>query len=251
MAHISLENVDVDFLIYDLHGRSLKQELMRIGTGGKLATDARDRVTVKALTNINIEFNEGDRIGLLGHNGAGKSTLLKVIAGIYEPIRGIVKTSGVVAPLFDAMIGMDTDSTGIENIRLRGLYLDLKAEEIEQRIADITEFSELGNYLHAPIRTYSTGMIVRLAFAILTSTRPDIVLMDEVIGAGDATFIKKAEKRLEGFLSEIGILVVASHAPDMLRKLCNRGLVFHHGVLHFDGTMDEAIASYNALTNSG
>jgi energy-coupling factor transporter ATP-binding protein EcfA2 len=133
------------------------------------------------------------------------------------------------------MLGMDHDSTGIENIRLRGLYLDLSPAEIEARIDDITEFSKLGNYLHMPIRTYSSGMVVRLAFATLTSTRPDVVVMDEVIGAGDAAFIKSAQQRLENFMAEVGIVVVASHSLEVLKTMCNRGAVLHHGAMHFIG----------------
>lgn len=251
MARISLHNVGIEFKIYDLSARSLRKELMRISTGGRIASDEHERVSIKALNGVTLEVKDGDRLGLLGHNGAGKSTLLRVMGGIYEPVNGTVQIAGNVAPLFDAMIGMDADSTGIENIRLRGLYLNLKPGEIESHIDDIVDFSELGNFLHMPIRTYSTGMIIRLAFAILTSTKPDIVLMDEVIGAGDAAFIKKAEARLERFLARVGIVVVASHSMPVLRTMCNRGIVLHHGEVHFSGSIEEAIDSYAALTAAG
>lgn len=251
MARISLHNVGVEFKIYDLSARSLRKELMRISTGGRIASDEHERVSIKALNGVTLEVKDGDRLGLLGHNGAGKSTLLRVMGGIYEPVNGTVQIAGNVAPLFDAMIGMDSDSTGIENIRLRGLYLNLKPGEIESHIDDIVEFSELGNFLHMPIRTYSTGMIIRLAFAILTSTKPDIVLMDEVIGAGDAAFIKKAEARLERFLARVGIVVVASHSMPVLRAMCNRGIVLHHGEVRFSGSIEEAIDAYAALTAGG
>jgi ABC-type polysaccharide/polyol phosphate transport system ATPase subunit len=251
MSSIALNHVGVEFPIYDLKGRSLRKELMRIGTGGLIASDDYGRVTVNALSDITLEIRSGDRLALLGHNGSGKSTLLRVMAGIYEPVRGTVDIAGDVAPMFDAMIGMDADSTGIENIRLRGLYLDLKPSEIEERIEDIVQFSELGNFLHMPIRTYSTGMIIRLAFAILTSTRPSILLMDEVIGAGDAAFIQKAQARLKRFLSEVGIIVVASHSVELLRTMCNRGVVLQHGAMHFSGSIDDAIDSYAELTRAG
>jgi ABC-2 type transport system ATP-binding protein len=166
------------------------------------------------------------------------------------PVRGSVEISGNVAPLFDLMLGMNPDSTGIENIRLRGLYLDLSRAEIEARIEDITEFSKLGNYLHMPIRTYSSGMVVRLAFATLTSTRPDIVVMDEVIGARDAAFIKSAQQRLENFMTEVGIVVIASHSLEVLKTMCNRGAVLHHGAMHFIGSIDDAIESYAELSRS-
>jgi ABC-2 type transport system ATP-binding protein/lipopolysaccharide transport system ATP-binding protein len=250
MAHISLKNVGVEFIIYDVRGRSLRKELMRIGTGGRIAQDENDRVSVNALTDITLDVHDGDRLALIGHNGAGKSTLLRVMAGIYEPVYGSIEISGKVAPLFDLMLGMDPDSTGIENIRLRGLYLDLSPAEIESRIEDITEFSKLGNFLHMPIRTYSSGMAVRLAFATMTSIRPDIVVMDEVIGTGDAAFIKSARNRLESFMAKAGIVVLASHSLDVLKTMCNRGAVLHHGAMHFIGAIDDAIECYQELSRA-
>jgi len=244
MASILLDNVSVDFPIYDVNGRSLRRELVRIGTGGRIDQGPGGRVTVRALDHISLVVRAGDRLGIIGHNGAGKSTLLRTAAGIYEPVAGRVEVRGRVAPLFDIMLGIDQDLTGYENIFVRGFYLDMTRKRMQEKIGDIAAFSDLGNYLHMPLRTYSTGMLVRLAFSIATSIPADILLMDEVIGAGDAAFHRKAEARLNQFIADAKIFVVASHSTELLRHLCNRGVVLHSGRVAFDGSVGDAIRYY-------
>jgi ABC-2 type transport system ATP-binding protein len=175
MVEIICESVSVQFPIYDANTRSLRTKLMNIGTGGTIRADAR-HVVVTALEDVSFSLRRGDRLGIIGQNGAGKTTLLRVLAGIYEPTRGRVVTHGKVAPLFDITLGMDQDATGYENIKIRGLFLNMTEAEIEAHTEEIVAFSELGPYMDMPIRTYSSGMMVRLAFAIATTQKPEILL---------------------------------------------------------------------------
>src|SRR5262245_43159422 len=196
MACISLDEVSVSFPVYNTNARSLKKSMLAMTTGGRIGTDLDDTLYVKALDSVSLVFEHGDRVGLVGHNGAGKTTLLRVLAGIYEPVGGRFYAEGRIAPMFDPMLGMDMESTGYENIVLRGLFLGLSPAEIEARIDEIAEFAELGQYLAMPVRTYSSGMAMRLAFAVSTCIDPDILLMDEWLSTGDNSFVDKAERRL-------------------------------------------------------
>ena len=247
MIELVADAVCVEFPIYDTQARSLKNTLITMGSGGIIRKTAGNRVVVSALDEVSLSVQEGDRLGIIGANGAGKTTLLKVLAGIYEPVRGRVITRGRVAPLFDISLGMDADATGYENIRIRGLFSDLSPEEIEERSAEIAEFSGLGPYLEMPIRTYSSGMRVRLAFAIATTLDPDILLLDEMIGAGDAAFIERAQERLNSFLSRTRILVLASHSNDIIRRMCNKAILLHQGKVVGCDSVDEIIRSYESL----
>lgn len=249
MSNILLENVSVNFPIYDGVNRSIKLRLMEVGTGGRVKSTGARRVVVQAIESLSLHIAHGDRVALIGHNGAGKTTLLRVIAGIYVPDEGKVSLSGSVAPLFDAGFGMDPDATGYENIRLRGLYLGMSRNEIEVRLPDIEAFAELGSFLSMPMRTYSAGMQARLAFAVSTSIEPDILLLDEQIAAGDATFMKRATKRLEGLVSRSGILVLASHSESAVTSFCNRGIVMEHGKIIFDGATVDALKFYSEQRN--
>jgi ABC-type polysaccharide/polyol phosphate transport system ATPase subunit len=199
---------------------------------------------------VSFALRQGDRLGIVGPNGAGKTTLLRVLAGIYEPTRGRMFARGKVAPLFDITLGMDPDATGYENIKIRGLFLDMTDEEIRQSTDDIVEFSELGAYMDMPIRTYSTGMRVRLAFAIATVQRPEILLLDEMIGAGDARFIDRAQARLDRFIGGTGILVLASHSEAVIRQMCNKAILLHQGKLIGSDSVDEIFQSYKNLVQS-
>jgi len=251
MVSIVIDDVSIEFPIYDLSGRSLRKELFSSSIGGVLRKDKSNRITVQALDRVSMRVEEGDRLGIVGHNGAGKSTLLRAMAGIYEPVSGRIQITGKVAPLFNILIGIDQDSTGYENIFARALFLNMSREEMEMHLDDITEFSDLGNYLHMPIRTYSTGMLVRLAFAIATCANADILLMDEVIGAGDAAFQKRAEARLEAFVEKAGTLVIASHSADILRGMCRKGIILHHGKVEFSGSIDDALKYYSDRIGNG
>ncbi|HYB09220.1 MAG TPA: ABC transporter ATP-binding protein [Alphaproteobacteria bacterium] len=248
MARLRLENVAVSFPIYDVKQRSLRKDLLRLTVGGRISGDRGKHVQINALEDVNLEFHDGDRVGLVGHNGAGKSTLLRVLAGIYEPVLGLIHVEGRRVPLFDVMVGLDMEATGFENIRLRGKLLGLRERQIAALVEDITAFSDLGNYLYMPLRTYSSGMMVRLGFAISTSVHPDILLMDEMIGAGDAAFFQRAQERLNAFMTRASILVVASHANDVIRKWCNKAIVLHHGRVRAIGPVEQMISQYEALS---
>ncbi len=242
-ARVIMEHVHVRFPIYQGAARSLRYKLANVSTGGRIA-NIQNHLCVEALTDISFELSHGDRLALIGHNGAGKTTMLRVLAGIYTPEAGRISVNGRIAPLFDAGFGMDPDSSGFDNIRLRGLYLGLTRAEIEARIDDIAAFTELGPFLNMPMRTYSSGMQTRLSFAISTSIDPEILLLDEAIGTGDASFMEKADKRLHGFIERTGILVLASHSNALLKKFCNKALMMEHGRAVMFGTVEDVLARY-------
>ena len=228
MALISLKNVSVSFPIYGAGSASLKKTLASSVTGGRFGKETGINV-VQALSNINLELKSGDRLGLVGHNGAGKSTLLRALAGVYEPSAGEFVRQGTVASLIDPALGIEPDASGVENIMLRGLVMGLSKRQIDDLTPDICEFSGLGEYVNMPVRTYSTGMLMRLAFSISTSVEADILLMDEWLSVGDADFTAKAEQRMKDVVAKSGILVLASHSPELIAKECNRVIHLEHG----------------------
>jgi lipopolysaccharide transport system ATP-binding protein len=231
MICVHLENVCVDFPIYNTSGRSLKNQLMQAATGGLMGSNERGVIVVKALQNICLSLKEGDRLGVIGHNGAGKSTLLRVINGVYQPTAGRVKVNGKVTSLIDLSLGMDGEATGIENIYLRGAMLGFKRQWLSSRIRDIVDFAELGNFISMPLRTYSTGMQLRLAFSISTLQQPEILVMDEWLTVGDADFQQKAQRRLEEIIQKTSILILASHSQGLIQKLCNQVIQLEHGAM--------------------
>ena len=197
MASITLENVIVDFPIYGLQ-KSLRKAIFSRVVGGTLAREEKgNRVYVRAVNNLSIELKDGDRLGLIGHNGAGKTTALRVFAGIYLPSQGHISINGRVSTLFNTSPGLDMDDTGYENIYTCGMFLGMSKEEITAKLPDIEEFSELGRYLSLPVRTYSTGMLTRLGFAVATTIDPEILVLDEGLSAGDARFAERAAQRVE------------------------------------------------------
>jgi ABC-2 type transport system ATP-binding protein len=245
MARIELQDVGVEFPIYHARTRSLKNRLMgRMSLGGRINEDAAHRVRVKALDGITLAFEHGDRIALLGANGAGKSTLLRVLAGVYEPMRGRMQSEGRVAPLFDMGLGLDRDSTGYENIFLRGLFLGMTPTQIRARRDSIAAFTELGDFLAMPLRTYSSGMMLRLAFAVSTHVDAEILLMDEWLNAGDAAFTEKAQRRLLELVEGVGILVLASHSADIVRRTCNKAVLLRQGMVAHVGAVDQILEVY-------
>jgi len=231
MAHVLANDVVVEFPIYGAKSRSLKTTLLHAATGGRLGRDAGDRVVVRALNSLSFEFSEGDRVGIIGHNGSGKSTLLRVLAGAYEPVSGSIKVVGRIASMLSISLGMDMEATGYENIYLRGAVMALNPQQIDSLVDEICDFSGLGEYIDMPMRTYSTGMAMRLAFAISTSVAADIILMDEWLSAGDASFSEKAQGRLARLLDQAKILVLATHDEGLIRSTCNRILQLDHGDL--------------------
>jgi ABC-type polysaccharide/polyol phosphate transport system ATPase subunit len=247
MAFLRLRNLSVEFPIYQGSSRSLKKLLVATTTQGNLARDATHRVNVRALNDINLDIEDGDRIGLIGANGAGKTTLLRILAGIYLPTRGQVYSSGKISALLDVSLGLNPDATGLENIILRGMYMNIHPREMRTRVDDIAEFTELGAYLDMPARTYSAGMMVRLGFAVSTCILPEILLMDEWLSAGDARFLDKAQKRMEQFVGSSNILVLASHSVDLLRNWCNRGILLQHGRIAAQGDINDVVAAYQDM----
>jgi ABC-type polysaccharide/polyol phosphate transport system ATPase subunit len=243
-ASLRLRDVSVDFPIYSGGSRSLKKVLFNRTTQGNLARDARDRITVQALSDVTLDIANGDRLAIIGANGAGKSTLLKVLAGIYTPTRGRMYANGRVSALLTPSIGLNPDATGRENVIARGMFMDVHPREMRDRVDEIADFTELGYYMDMPVRTYSSGMMVRLCFAVATSVRPQILLMDEWIGAGDAAFFAKAQQRMKDFLSATSILTLASHSLPLLQEWCNRAVLLDHGRITAMGSVEEVAAFY-------
>lgn len=246
MVHLELTGVGVDFPVFTSRSRGLinalfmyaKQEQKRVERAGLFGYQ------VHALRDIDLTLEPGDRLGLIGRNGAGKTTLLRVLSGVYEPTRGAIEMRGRVSSLTDIMLGMDMDASGYDNIVLRGIVLGLTRREATDLIPEVEAFSELGEYLELPVGTYSSGMQLRLAFAISTSVVPDILLMDEMIGAGDATFLHKAEARLHGMMQRVSILALASHNDEILRRFCNKAVLLADGRIQHLGTVDECLRVY-------
>lgn len=241
MVWMRLENVGVEFPIY---GRRMSSGRVRANVGGEISPDARSRASISALRQVSLDLKEGDRIGLIGGNGAGKTTLLRVMAGIYEPTAGSVTTRGTVVALLGGALGMDMELPGYENIMLRGRMLGLTRKEIMARMDDIMAFTELEDFLHLPMRTYSAGMRLRLAFAITTSVDADILLLDEAVGAGDDAFKAKAQARLNRFIERAGILVLATHSTALMTQFCDQALWLDHGEMKKRGPVNDVIAAY-------
>ena len=244
MAEITFRDVSIDFPIFNATARSLTSKLLQIATGGKLDSDASGRVLVRALTNISFTLNSGDRVGLLGHNGAGKSTLLRALSGVYAPTRGSVSIAGQVGSLIDVGLGINLEATGRENVFIRGQLLGLTNAQIASRYEEIVSFTELGDFMEVPVRTYSSGMPLRLAFAVSTVVRPEILLMDEWLSVGDEGFKAKAENRLTEMVSETTILAIATHSRELIEKVCNRVIWLEHGRIKMDGPVGDVVPAY-------
>jgi lipopolysaccharide transport system ATP-binding protein len=242
--HISLTRVNLHYSAAAFAERSLKSYL----AGALLNRNPRRRRDIHALRDINLRIGPGERVGLLGQNGAGKSTLLKVIAGLYPTSAGIRIVEGTVRSVFEIGLGFEPDSTGRENILYRGLLLGLSPRFMRAVEQEVVVFADLGEFIDYPIKTYSTGMLVRIAFAISTIVGGDILLLDEIISAGDAHFMTKARKRVMNLVEQSEILVLASHDLNILAAMCQRGIVLHHGEIVFDGSIFDAITRYNEIS---
>jgi len=253
MSHISLDRVSVEIPIYSGVDRSLKFSLFRSAggaamlrrtAGGAISRDRHNRIVVRALDNVTLDIHDGDRVALIGRNGAGKSTLLRVLADVMEPISGTVRIAGRTSTLFNLAGLMDPELSGHDNVYYAGGLIGIPRARLRQVMSDIAEFAELGDFLHMPVRTYSDGMKVRLGFAVATSIEPDILLMDEVIGAGDAHFVAKAIQRAQELYQRSSILVVASHAPELLGGLCKTAILLDHGRVVATGGLHEIAKLY-------
>lgn len=234
MARMKLEGVGVAYPIYNAASQSLRKQIVSISTGGRVSAAKGQVATVTALDDINLDLKDGDRIGLVGHNGSGKTTLLRTMAGIFRPTRGRMTVEGRVSTVFGLGAGMDPELTGFENITRMAMLLGATQREAEASIPGIEEFTELGQFLAMPVRTYSAGMTTRLLFAVATAVHPEILLVDEVLGAGDAAFQEKALERMGEFVSRASIFVLASHAPDLMKQFCTRMIRLEHGKIVSD-----------------
>ena len=223
MTSIHLNHVSVEIPVFSNHSRSIKNSLLKGFTKKKAQIQS-----VTALRDINLDLKDGDRLGIMGANGSGKSTLLRTIAGVYPPTSGHIEVTGNIASLIDISLGMDMEATGYENIRMRAIMMGMKLKQIRLIEDEIADFTELGKFLELPIRTYSSGMHMRLGFAVSTTIPADIILMDEWLSVGDSDFLVKAEKRLHDYIQKSSILVIASHSEDLISKLTNQILRLEH-----------------------
>lgn len=245
-AQIVLRNVSVTFPMLSFRDRSLRSRFVNAVT---LRRKAPVPHIVSALNDVSLDIRPGDRLAIIGGNGAGKTTLLRVLAGIYHPTAGSVDVSGRCLSLFDLSAGIDEEATGYENIMRRGLVIGARRAEIDARRAAIAEFTELGDRLDLPLRTYSSGMMLRLIFAVATAVEGEIVLLDEWIGVGDQQFRKKARERLDQIVARAGILVLASHDVDLIRSTCNRAILLEGGRITAAGAAEDVLQRY--LAGSG
>lgn len=244
MSYIKAQNLVVEMPVYELSGRSMKMRMLNKLASGRIGASGNGITVVRALQDISFEVGDGDRVGLIGSNGSGKSTLLRVLAGIYEPSAGHLEIQGKAVALLEMGLGMDDSMTGYQNIKLRGMLLGMTPDEIEAKTAEIAEFTNLGDYLHLPIRAYSSGMRIRLAFAISTAVEAELLLLDEVIGVGDAAFLEKANARLKAFQDKANIVFIASHSAEVIIDMCNKVMWLEGGKLRFVGDVMEGLQAY-------
>jgi ABC-2 type transport system ATP-binding protein len=245
VAAVVVENVTIQIPIYDIGASSLRKMILSKTVGGRFERSG-SHVIVDALKDVSFEAHDGDRIALIGNNGSGKSTLLRLLSDVYPASSGTVRVVGEVSPMFDTMLGMSMDATGMENIWICGRLWGLSSAQVKSSIDDISDFTELGEYLNVPVRTYSTGMLLRLAFAIATVRDPEILLLDEVVGVGDAAFFAKAFDRLQNIIHRSQILFLASHGDEILRKICNKAIWLDQGNLVQYGEFEAVIAAYRS-----
>jgi lipopolysaccharide transport system ATP-binding protein len=235
---IELHGVNLSYPIYSIRAQSLRNTLANLAVGGKLLRDGKDIIHVGALNNVTFTLKDGDRLGLIGHNGAGKTTLLKVLAGVYEPDKGNIKVSGRISSMIDINLGVDPELTGRENLINMGRIRGYTTRQIQAKMADIIEFTDLGQFIDLPLKTYSAGMVTRLIFGVATSVDPDILLMDEWIGAGDKSFFDKATARLNDILTRSRVIVLASHNYGLIESMCNKLLVLDGGSQLYFGNIE-------------
>lgn len=243
MANIELSNVCVDFPIFNANSRSIKNTILQSATGGRVDFGASE-TTVRSLDNVSLSIRSGERVGLVGHNGAGKSTLLRTLSKVYVPTSGTAVIDGRVGSLVDIFLGINPEATGRENILVRGVLMGMKKSEILEHMDEIVEFSELGSFIDIPVRTYSSGMHLRLAFSISTVIRPEILIMDEWLSVGDERFNKKATSRLMNMVEKSEILVIASHSRALIEQTCSRAIWLERGKIKLDGAPKDVCEKY-------
>jgi ABC-type polysaccharide/polyol phosphate transport system ATPase subunit len=247
MAKIQLDNVSLTFKVRQQGRITFKEFLVR----QMFRRSVNPIIKVRALRNVSLEFNEGERVGIIGPNGAGKSTLLKLLAGIYPPSKGQLTVQGRISSLFDLALGFEMDASGWENIFYRGYLQGETPRSVRAKMQGIADFSELGDFLNMPVRYYSAGMLVRLAFSIATAIEPEILLVDEVFGAGDMAFQVKARQRMQDMMSKARLIIMVSHDMESLTKLCERCIWLDHGRVCQVGPIQSVIASYTNSVQHG
>lgn len=248
MTSIELDNVSLTFRVRQQRRIPLKDYFVR----GMFRQSVNPIMEVRALQNVNLQVSEGDRLGIVGHNGAGKSTLLKLLAGVYPPTDGTRRVNGQIGSLFDLSLGFEQDATGEENIQYRAYLQGETPSTLRAKYPGIAEFSELGEFLNTPVRHYSSGMLVRLAFSVATAVDPEILLVDEVLSAGDLAFQKKCRQRMQDMIEKARLIVMVSHDLGALMRLCNRAIWMDHGRIRASGRAKDIIAQYTAaMTGPG
>ena len=245
MTIVEVQNVSLSYPIYGANARSFKHSMINLATGGRLGKEG-GGMLVEALKDVSFCLAKGDRLALIGHNGAGKSSLLKVLADIYEPTQGKVRVKGQVNCLFDIMMGMEPDMSGYENIRLRAIILGLSDQKIQEIIPQIEDFAELGDFMKMPIKSYSAGMKLRLAFGIITSVPSEILLIDEIVNVGDAGFVEKAKARMKSLVYQSDVMVLSTHDISMVREFCNKALWLEQGKIKAFDEIENVLKIYTA-----
>tara|TARA_B100001964_G_scaffold236801_1_gene299158 strand:+ start:300 stop:1106 length:807 start_codon:yes stop_codon:yes gene_type:complete len=241
---LELENVRLDIPVFTTETRSLKASLIRSVTGGRLNRSGSGAV-ITALDDVTCTVREGERVGLVGHNGAGKSSFLRLISGIYQHSAGRFRAYVPVFPMIHKGFITSPELSGIQAIKAHYLLVKGNLRGFQDYSEDVVTFSGLGDFIHLPVKTYSQGMAARLLFAVLTFGSHDCLAMDEGFGAGDSSFYQKAQERLHTFLDTTGTLFLASHSDELLRRFCQRGLLFDEGKIVFDGSLEEALSVYH------
>lgn len=244
MSFINLDQVSLEFPIYNTQAFSLRHSLVKAATGGIIKKREENSYSVSALKNISFSLKRGDRLGLIGHNGAGKTTLLKVLAGVYRPTVGSIEIQGSVVTLFNVLLGTYDDITGNENLYISSIIRGKSIVEAKNSLKSMGEFTELGDYLNVPMRTYSSGMRLRIGFAVATEGTPDILLIDEVFGTGDRNFVNKSVQRITSLIERSGILVFSSHSEELLRQFCNKIMILEQGEIKAMGETNEVLNFY-------
>jgi lipopolysaccharide transport system ATP-binding protein len=242
---VRLEGVTLDYFIYSVKAQSLRNAVFNLAVGGNLYKSQGDVTVVRALENISLDLEEGDRLALVGHNGSGKTSLLKVIAGIYEPQKGLVEVKGRLTSMIAHGAGLDAEASGLQNIRKIGAMRMIPKKVVESRIDSIVEFSELGDFVRLPVKTFSSGMMARLMFACATEFEADIIVLDEWLGAGDAAFAQKAYNRMEGFVDKAQMVILGTHSFDLVARVCNKVIELAAGRAVFSGSTADWLAWRN------
>jgi len=245
---IVIKDADVTFPLYSTSSNSLKLEFLKKISSKTFFYNNNNIENIKALGNLNLTINLGDRVGILGHNGSGKTTLLRLLSGIYYPTQGHIQIHGIVTPLINISLGINHDLTGIENLHLRAKILNIKQTKLNEYLEFAIKFSGLEKFLELPVRTYSSGMQLRLAFASSVFAKPEILVMDEWLSVGDEDFKKRSNKKLDELITSSNIFIIASHSLELIRRICNRVIVLNKGSIIMDGEVEEAIKVYKKIS---